>query len=402
MSHIHRACPICQSLTAQPVYQNTMASIDGLDMGYQVARCDQCLLVFADHLPDSDDYEIYYQSLSKYDVGVMDAPLVSPAALPAVALSMADRLRCDAAIALLRKHTTSNAAIVDLGCGSGMLLGAIRDAGWSRLKGVDPAPRAHTQALALYGLDCVQTGTLNQATTQHDFSATDVICMMGVLEHLPRLESDLAQLVSALDVGTKILVEVPALECFSRKAHEPFGEFSLEHIQFFSATSLATLFATLGYQPLALAIVELPAGYCDSLMGMFVRAPNALPTEHPAMVGSMANLLEDYLQNSEKMMTAAITRIAADTASNLVIYGAGSHTARLLPKLPAKELNRIGAVVDGNPNLHGKRLGNFVIEAPSALAKYPAATIVVSSFRSQTSIAEMLRATRVNFVLTLY
>ena len=102
------------------------------------------------------------------------------------------------------------------------------------------------------------------------------------------------------------------------------------------------------------------------------------------------------------MMTAAITRIAADIASSLVIYGAGSHTARLLPKLPAKELDRISAVVDGNPNLHGKRLGNFVIEAPSALANYPAATIVVSSFRSQISIAEMLRATRANSVLTLY
>lgn len=402
MSQIHRACPICQSLTALPVYQNTMASIDGLDMSYQVAHCDRCSLVFADHLPTSDDYETYYQSLSKYDVGAIDLPLVSPAALPAVPMSTADRLRCDAAIALLRKHTTSNAAIVDLGCGSGMLLGAIRDAGWSRLNGVDPAPRAPAQALALYGLDCVQCGTLDQATTQHDFSATDVVCMMGVLEHLPRLESDLAQLLAALAVGTKILVEVPALECFSRKSYEPFGEFSLEHIQFFSATSLAALFATLGYVPLALSIVELPSGYCDSLMGMFVRTPRTVANEYLATTSDASNLLEDYLQNSEKMMTAAIARIAADTASSLVIYGAGSHTARLLPKLPARELDRISAIVDSNPNLHCKRLDKFVIEAPSALAKYPAATIVISSFRSQTSIADMLRATRANSVLTLY
>ena len=395
MTQIHRACQICQSGEARPLYQNTMASIDGLDMSYRVARCEHCALVFADRLPAPEDYETYYHSLSKYDVGMQDV-------LPTAPMSAADQQRCDAAISLLRKHTAATAEILDLGCGSGMLLSALRDAGWSKLKGLDPAPGASSQALALYGLDCIQCGTLNQAVTQHDLSAIDVVCMMGVLEHLPRLERDLAQLVEALDVGTKILVEVPALECFSRKSFEPFGEFSLEHIQFFSATSLAALFATLGYVPLALSIVELPSGYCDSLMGMFVRTPRTVADEYPATKSDASNLLEDYLQNSEKLMAAALARITASAASSLVIYGAGSHTARLLPKLSAKDANRITAIIDGNPNLHGKRLGDFVIEAPSALAKYPTATIVVSSFRAQTSIAEMLRATRANSVLTLY
>ncbi|MBK9625776.1 MAG: class I SAM-dependent methyltransferase [Rhodocyclaceae bacterium] len=113
---------------------------------------------------------------------------------PAAEFLLADRLRCDAAISLLQIHTTATAEILDLGCGSGMLLSTLRDAGWSKLKGIDPAPGAPSQALALYGLNCIQCGTLNEAATQRDFSATDVVCIMGVLEHLPRLESDLAQL----------------------------------------------------------------------------------------------------------------------------------------------------------------------------------------------------------------
>ncbi|MBK9625775.1 MAG: hypothetical protein IPO38_15110 [Rhodocyclaceae bacterium] len=46
----HRKChdaassrlPNLPILAARPVYQNAMASIDGLDMSYRVARCDQC------------------------------------------------------------------------------------------------------------------------------------------------------------------------------------------------------------------------------------------------------------------------------------------------------------------------------------------------------------------------
>ncbi len=395
MTQLHRACPICQSGEARALYQNAMASIDGLDMSYRVARCEQCSLVFADRLPAPDDYETYYRSLSKYDVGTIDV-------LPAALISAADRLRCDAAISLLQIHTTATAEILDLGCGSGMLLSTLRDAGWSKLKGIDPAPGAPSQALALYGLNCIQCGTLNEAATKCDLLAVDVVCMMGVLEHLPRLEHDLAHLVSALAPTAKILIEVPALECFSRKVFEPYGEFSLEHIQFFSATSLTALFAKLGYAPQALSIVELPSGYCDSLMGVFVRAPRPLAEEYKATINNMSNLLEDYLRISEKLMATALARIAANTASSLVIYGAGSHTARLLPKLSAKETSRITAIIDGNPNLQGKRLGDFAIEAPSALAKYPASTIVVSSFRSQTSIAETLRAMCANSVLTLY
>jgi hypothetical protein len=58
--------------------------------------------------------------------------------------------------------------------------------------------------------------------------------------------------------------------------------------------------------------------------------------------------------------------------------------------------------VDSNPNLCGKHLGPLLIEAPEALDRHPDATIVVSSFRSQHAISDMLRASRSNLVLTLY
>ena len=404
MTQEQRACPICHSDSTQALYQNTMATIDGLDMSYRVARCDSCALVFADRLPAASDYESYYRALSKYDA----PPMLPPGSKKTAAnMSNADHLRCDAAIALIRTYAADEARIVDLGCGSGMLLNALRDAGWSMLMGVDPAPGAAEQAHQLYGLDCVQCGTLQQAAGLPELATFDVVCMMGVLEHLPQPHTDLARLIDALGKDVKLLVEVPALERFSRKSFEPYGEFSLEHVQYFSATSLCRFFSGLGFVPQALSILDLPEGYCDSLLGMFARAPAQAQAE---MLGAAktaadlpeANFPENYLSMSEKMMLTALQRMASCPSANMVIYGAGSHTARLLPRLRPRETGRIKAIVDGNPNLQGKRMGYFVVEAPAALGHHANATIVVSSFRSQTAIAEMLRATRSNPILTLY
>lgn len=383
-----RHCPVCGSDRTAPLYLNTLAILDGLDMSYRVARCASCSFVFTDQLPSPATYAAYYRSLSKYDT----APSAND-------ISPADRLRCDAAVALLQPRARPDARIADLGCGSGMLLGALRTAGWSRLAGIDPAPGAPEQARQQFKLDCVQCGTLDQAPGLLDLSAIDVICLTGVLEHLPRVREDLEALAAAIGHDTRILVEVPALERFTHHAFEPYGEFSLEHIQYFSAQSLTGLFERLGFTALSSTIVDLPPGYCDSLFGLFARSPAARVLSAPA---GKTDDIEDYIAQSEARTQAAIARITASPAKALVIYGAGSHTARLLPRLQQAGESRLVGLVDSNPNLQGKRLGPLLIEAPEALDRHPDATIVVSSFRAQQAISNGLRTSRSNPVLTLY
>lgn len=388
MSRHTRRCPVCRGNRTVPLHLNTLAELDGLDMSYRVARCASCGFVFADQLPSPATYASYYRSLSKYDIAPGSA-----------GLSVADRLRCDAAVAMLRPHTKPDARIADLGCGSGMLLGALRAAGWSHLAGIDPAPGASRQASQQFKLDCVRCGTLNQAATLLDLAAMDVICLTGVLEHLPQVREDLEALAAAIGHDTRILVEVPALERFAHHAFEPHGEFSLEHIQYFSAESLKSLFAGLGFTSLSSMIVDLPPGTCDSLFGLFAHGPATAALSAPT---ATSDDIEGYIARSEAMTRAAVACITACPAKTLVIYGAGSHTARLLPRLLAAGESRLAGLVDSNPNLRGKHLGPLLIEAPEAFDRHPDSTIVVSSFRAQQTISDALRASRSNPVLTLY
>lgn len=382
-----RACPVCAVRKGTPLYANSMSPIDGLDMSYRVAQCSDCGFLFADRLPDNDTYARYYGSLSKYDT------LTHPDAV-----SDLDRARVKAIVALFDECIPKDAAIADLGCGSGILLNALRQAGWNNLSGIDPAPGAPERARTLFGLERIYCGTLDKAAATLDLAKIDVVCLTAVLEHLPNLYEDMVSLLDSLPTGAMVLVEVPAAESFTKTPFEPYGEFSLEHIQYFSSSSLSQFFHGLACQTITTRIASLPTGTCDSLLGLFLRAQSPIP----AAPGKIIASLNSYIEASEASMQIALQKITQCKAREFAIYGAGSHTARLLPRLCERGESRLQTIVDGNPNLQGKRLGRFLIEAPQALDQYSDATILVSSYRSQDAIACMLKSSRSNPVLTIY
>jgi FlaA1/EpsC-like NDP-sugar epimerase len=96
---------------------------------------------------------------------------------------------------------------------------------------------------------------------------------------------------------------------------------------------------------------------------------------------------QEYLGRSVQALDAAIARIPH---TPFAIYGAGSHTARLIPKLQVTHLHLVCGIVDSNPNLHGKTLGDWVVQPPQALRDQPDAAVLVSSYRAQNEIAEHL------------
>jgi SAM-dependent methyltransferase len=383
----HRSCPVCAGDNAVFLYSNAMSPVGGLDMSYRVSRCADCGFAYASELPDSATYTAYYRNLSKYDV------MTSTAEIRPV-----DRVRMAAAVGLCAPHLAADALIEDIGCGTGALLNAFREAGWSRLHGIDPAPGAPARAEALFGLRNVRTGSLSQASEALPLDLASLVCLTGVLEHLPDLRADLSSLVAGMGRSAMILVEVPALERFIREPLEPYGEFSLEHIQFFSTQSLVRLMAELGYACLAHNIVTLSGVVTDSLFGLFVRQ-DALPAERQRDPVD----LHAYIELSEKKMRQVIDRINNCTAKQLVIYGAGSHSARLLPRLEAAGISdRIVGIVDGNPNLLGQIIGLYKVCSPNDLAQWPEATIVISSFGAQEAIAEFVSRKFPNPILRLY
>ena len=383
MKQINRQCPVCGHGDISLIFENEMAPIGGFDMSYSIGRCGHCGFHFAHRLPDAATYGRYYRTVSKYD-----APGIT---------SAVDQARIDATVQFCEQHIGRNAVIADLGCGYGALLGGFHSAGWKCLHGIDPAPMSAKCALERYGLTNIHQATIAQAHEALNLAEVDLVCCMAVLEHLPDLRQNLTDLLQKLRIGCKVLVEVPPIECFSATDNEPHGELSLEHIQFFSQASLRNLFNSLGASTVAIELRPLPMVASGSLFGLFEWG--GVPSTPTPFEAESGEAFSSYVAESSRQMKAALSRIPEGP---LIIFGAGSHTARLLPQLERKTGCDVVAIVDNNPNLTGKTMGRWVIKEKGWVSKSPSVPILVSSFRAQSAIAESLRVSVKNPLILLY
>lgn len=383
MSLITRPCPICSHTDSALCMDNPMAAVGGFDMSYKVVRCRHCGFHYARELPNTDTFSAYYQSVSKYDYTESVAPV--------------DQARIDATVRFLEDRIGKTESIADLGCGKGALLAGLQTAGWKDLQGLDPAPNAAHCALKLFGVSNVHRGLMSEAHTVLDLQSVDLVCIMAVLEHLPHLREDITQLLKRLRPGCKLLLEVHAIECFDHPDSEPFGEFSLEHIQFFDTASLTNLMQSLGARQLAVELLDLPMVSSGSMLGLFEWG-GSIPQE-PVFQRSESRDMHTYIEVSQQQLDRALLRIPAGP---VIIYGAGSHTARLLAHLDRIPGCEVRGIVDSNPNLEGKRMGRWTVRAPSSIHESPDTPVLVSSFRSQKAIAAHLRKTAPNPLVLLY
>lgn len=153
-------------------------------------------------------------------------------------------------------------AMLDVGCGSGYDLLALRDRGWS-VAGVEMNPRAAENARA-QGLD-VRTGTLSDARFEAD--RFDLVTMFHVLEHLPDPVGVASEAARILEPGGRLLAQVPNLHganaWFFR---EHWYELDVpRHVNFFTPGTLRTMLGKAGLRVVSIRWIESAADFRRSL-----------------------------------------------------------------------------------------------------------------------------------------
>ena len=101
-----------------------------------------------------------------------------------------------------------SAKCLDLGCGAGHLMCALREAGYSKVRGIDVSPESVSIAQGK-GLDVLQTDLCTFLGGAHQ--RFDVICAFDVLEHFRKDELlDVLDLIhQSLAPGGVLLIQVP-------------------------------------------------------------------------------------------------------------------------------------------------------------------------------------------------
>lgn len=366
-----RPCPVCGGTDAIALHHQGFVLAEGVPLptSYDVVSCVGCGSVFADTCVPQSEYDAYYARYSRYED-------------PSVATGGGDsdddlrRLRetVDTLLALPGAGSTA-ARVLDAGCARGGLLRELRRRGFRSLAGLDPSPGcvARVRADGFAGFHA----RLSELPAHVAPGSFDLIVLSHVLEHLVDVAQALRMLAACLAPGGTLYVEVPDAARYADVPFVPFYFFDPEHINHFDRASLANLAAVHRLRVTAAGQRDIAIGDGQKypvVWGAFTQgdAQGALVFSD-ALRSSVARYVRDC---AARAGADALQRLAAQ-GTRVLLWGAGSHTQRLLQGSALKDC-RIVAIVDRDARKQGETLFGHEIERPEdALPRLSADDVVV-------------------------
>lgn len=379
-----RNCPICFHEKSDFLHKQEFIILGKkTKFSYTVVACKNCGFLFASNISSQKQYEQFYKTNVKY------AYQISKSELPEYAIALHDASFQFIDSRLKKFYPKLNKcaiAILDIGCASGNQLHCFKKEGYADLLGIDPAPECKAIAKNLYGVKVVTT-PLSGYTPNKKFN---VILFGSVLEHLYDVHGSISQAHSLLKDDGLIFVSVPDVDHFGVIGKEPFLEFSLEHINYFTRNSLMNIFGEIGFEIVSFHSLPVPlyGGYALNSLWRKVSKKRKLKYD---TTGKLK--IKQYIrQSSDKLKPIKkVIQKLVETQKETIVWGTGSLTSRLLAMTDLTKVNII-CFVDSNIRLHGKKLIGEKICSPDIL-KNKEYTIFVSSYIHQKNIAQTLKDT---------
>ena len=344
--------------------------------GYNVVICRDCGLGFADDIPPQSVFDEYYRDLSKYEDRITggNEPRVE------------QRFR-DIAGLVAQFISNPHSRILEIGCASGGLLKALVDLGFHNVLGTDPSPSCIRAARELHGIPVLAANIFTIPDTKDEY---DFLVLTGVMEHIRDLDRAVGQFRRLLRKGGRVYLEVPDASRYEARLDAPFQEFSIEHINFFSQTSLANLMRVQGFRRLGTGHVMRPLHEvtCPSVFGVFeYAAEDSAIEKDPDTEAGLRLYIEDCTKEDARIKLAIQQSLTP--GERMIVWGVGTHTLRLLAN-GGLEPARILLFVDSNPHYQQQEVCGIPVVSPRDLQARPE-PILISSRSSQRAIQTQIR-----------
>jgi len=338
-----RKCPICSSKKSKKIYRQEFAN----NLFHIISACNRCGFVFVSNSPDQKYYDNYYKTMSKYE-HERDQQL--------------HKKYCD----IISKYVKKDVRILDVGCSTGHLLDQLKRIGYQNISGIDPSSVCKKLAYEKFKIKIVSSDFFSFKTKKK----FDLLIFAAVFEHIEQLKKAAQKAYDMLSDRGYLFVSVPDLESFGLNFEEPFGEFSTEHINFFSSKDIYRLLAR--FSPIHVVNED------KAILSLWKKGTNSVET------------VVDYIEKSKRKQYK-INKTIRKLPDKIMIWGAGSLTQRLLSQ--REIISKVQRFIDRDDNLIGKKLNGIPIISPSSVKSFQE-PILVSSFRFKEEIKNDIRKMR--------
>ena len=374
------ACPVCESpraralvrLTDVPVFCNVpqpsadaAASVERGDI--DLVSCESCAHVYN---------RAFDEARLAYAPGY-ENPLHHSPKFRAYAADLVERLNGERMLA--------GADVVELGCGDGRFLGELARRG-ARCTGYDPS-HAEDARPAPDGVRIVR------ATSADAPAGADWAVSRHVMEHLVAPVQALRGLhrVLAGRDGARAYVEVP--NGMATIAQLGIWDLIYEHVSYFWSGSLACALERAGLRPVEIREEFDRQFLCATAAPVEPRARTPVPI--PASVESALAAFEAAYRAKREQWRERLDGLAA-RAGLTVVWGAGSKGVTFLNVF--RDVARIDAAVDVNPDKHGKFVAGtgHPIVSPEALRDRPPQVVIVMNPAYVVEVGQRLAETGIS------
>lgn len=310
----------------------------------ELVRCSTCGLVWN---------RAFDPALVAYDEGYEATQAASPT-FSAFQAGLARRL--------VAACGTPAPRVIEVGCGQGEFLVALRVAGAGPATGFDPAWRG---VLPGEGIAIHAARFEGAAVSDH----ADLVCCLMTLEHILDAADLTRRMAAALAPQGRLAVMVPDAGRILR--HGCFWDVYYEHVSYYTADSLRALLARAG-----LRVVAIESVY----EGQYLLAGAVLDNESAHRdVSTTSGPEARFGERAAARIAGWRRRLGAgdDDGPRTVLWGGGSKAVAFLTTLGLG--SEVAAVVDINPRRQGSFLpltGHRIV-SPEDLVDDPPAQVVV-------------------------
>lgn len=306
----------------------------------------------------------------------------------------------------------NNSRILDVGCGSGMLLNLFKKHNF-KVYGIEPDVDAYRFVCNLIGKDRVFKGTFEEFYKKVN-KKFDLIILSHVLEHTPNPINFLKKVKSILNSNGFIYIEIPyelfyeidsnTASIIARGVQETILPFYMLHFYSFTPYTLLKLLNKVNLYPLSFSIYDIAVHNPESMKNykkiLVMRV--ILKNEKTKFINWQINNQWNFTSVSKKLERVnrnvfKIHKKLEDFLINLekqrkkiVIYGAGYHTLILLKKFPIL-LKRVRFFIDDDKNKQKELFFNKEVKSLEDALSYNFDKILISSSIYEKMIYNKLR-----------